>query len=112
MKIVTRNKRSPRKYSEFEDVYLMDDAGIIWGAIDVRDGRISIRHIQGVVLHTSISDDLGDYRLPRRSYRFHMCPNCDTYDHRTENQKVYDTLTDKVKCSKCGHTWCDKEAEG
>lgn len=88
----------------------MDDAGIIWGAIDVRAGRISIRHIQGVVLHTSVSDGLGDYKLPRNSYRFHMCPNCGDYSHVTKNPKVYDTKTDKVKCSKCGHTWGDKEA--
>lgn len=105
MKIVTRNVRSPRKYSEFNSVYLMDDAGIIWGAIDVRDGRISIRHIQGVTLHTQVKDSLGDYNLDNRTYRFYMCPNCDTYDHRTENPKVFDTRTNRVKCSKCGHTW-------
>ena len=109
MKIVTRNKRAPRKYSEFEDVYLMDDAGIIWAAIDVRDGRISIRHLQGVTLHTQISDNLGDYKLPSRTYQYYMCPNCDTCGHRTENPKVYDTRTNKVKCSKCGHTWGAKE---
>ena len=74
-------------------------------SIDVRDGRISIRHIQGVTLHTQVKDNLGDYKLPRNTYRFHMCPNCDEYGHVTENPKVYDTQTDKVKCSKCGHTW-------
>ena len=105
MKIVTRNKRSPQKYSEFEVVYLMDDASIIWGAIDVRDGRISIRHLQGVLLHTSIADSLGGYKLPRGSYGFHMCPNCDEHSHVTKNPKVYDARTNKVKCSKCGHTW-------
>ena len=112
MKIATRSKRAPRKYSEFEDVYLMDDAGIIWGTIDVRAGRISIRHLQGVTLHTSVSDNLGDYKLGPQTYVFSMCPNCDEYRHVTKNPKVYDTKTDKVKCSKCGHTWGDKGGGG
>jgi len=105
MKIVTRNVRAPRKYSEFKTVYLMDDAGIIWGRIEVRTGRINIRHIQGVTLHTRVVNGMGDYNIEPTTYKFARCPNCDDYSHVTKNPKVYDTQTDKVKCSKCGHTW-------
>ena len=108
MKIVTRNVRAPRKYSEFKAVYLMDDAGIIWGTIDVRDGRINIRHLQGVTLHTRVADGMGDYLMgDDKAQKYHLysihysdCPNCPG-----SPPKVYDTRTDKVKCSKCGHTW-------
>ena len=115
MKIVTRNVRAPRKYSEFNSVYLMDDAGIIWGTIQVRDGAISIRHLGGVTLHTQVVSGMGDYLIGddgAQRYRLHSihysdCPNC-----VGSNPKVYDTKTDKVKCSKCGHTWGAKEGGG
>lgn len=104
MKIVVRNVRSPRKYSELRSLSLCDDRGIIWVRVDFSErGTISIRHLEGVKVNTHQVGGLGDWDLDnefRRSWRSRQeCPKCQ------EKDEVLDERTHQVKCKACGEVY-------
>jgi DNA-directed RNA polymerase subunit RPC12/RpoP len=105
MKTIVRNKRSPRKYTPLKDVVITDDAGMVWATVGVRDGRISIDHLDGVDIWTNKLNGMGDYLIgdDAQGYRYGSCPKCGPGG--SSAPKTFDQRTKKVKCSKCGHTW-------
>lgn len=103
MKTIVRNKRSPRKYTPLKDVVITDDAGMVWATVGVRDGRISIDHLDGVDIWTNKLNGMGDYTIDSIdpvSYRYGSCPGGHGF-----KPVVFDQKTKKVACSECGHTW-------
>lgn len=116
MKIVTRNKRAPRRYSVFRSVSLLDEAGMVWANIYLRDGGISISYLNGVEITTNERNGMGDYDLDHefnRGYWSSWCPECSRERSGGPSpQHIYDPKTDKVTCSVCGHTWENKEGGG
>lgn len=116
MKIVVRNVRHPRRYSAFKSISLLDDAGMVWATISIRDGGVSISHLDGVKITDHQLNAMGDYDLDKEFNRgpySSWCPECrrDRSGGRSP-QHIYNPSTKKVTCSVCGHTWGEKEASG
>lgn len=104
IKIVTRNVRSPRKYSKFNSISLCDNRGIIWARIDISRGSVSVDHLEGV--RVNVRGDrggLGDWDLDRefnRGWRDrYQCPSCGEEDEK------YDPQDYTVKCKACGEVY-------
>lgn len=104
MKIVTVNKRSPRKYSEFRSVSLCDDRGIIWARVHISGrGTVTLDHLEGVNVNIREYGGLGDWDLDNEFHRTwrgrQRCPKC------AEEDEKFDNRTYSVKCKACGEVY-------
>lgn len=76
IKIVTRGKRSPRKYKPIRSVSLCDRNGEIVASISLGPLGIHVDYLEGFPVRTKEMNALGQYRLDDEPDIPFNCPHC------------------------------------